>query len=1121
MQVNLYVTMRLLVFLILPLVMLCQGYNLTTRQLCCTIGTNYSLSGKGCKTFHPPIPGIAIEDERACVSMVDLCCKKQVRLLQCNAGKKDAVADGICVDESEDRRDCCEYCRLGIEAKHAGETCVDSLGLGSPFTDVFTNCCEEASNINKMQSSVEITTFKSFHSETLEKGYTESTNHTMPLSFPHYPGLSEENVCETGEFCAQLCESTGKSFKCSCFAGYELMKDEVSCKPIKRAKGSRCERNNPCDHDCTDTGTAIECACRDGFELATDKKTCKDIDECALGIHQCGPDEECENEMGDYSCFITVLYGESDDGIGKCPTGHRFNAEKSTCDDIDECNLNVLSCVPPLICKNTIGSFTCEAPECPPGFYYKYSIESCADIDECTTGNNDCNKESQLCVNMKGTYTCVDKVSKNACPAGFKKNIYTMNCDDIDECENVLKVCLENQECINEQGGYKCIDISSGKKEHVFLSTVKPTDPPVCHIGFRYNHTQKTCDDINECQLRLDNCSAMHRCDNTIGSFHCNRIVSCGTGYTLNSASDLCEDDDECQLGTHNCFSLGSNYKCKNLIGSYRCELVRSPPVVVTPSTSTVASTTQVVTPKSTIPIGTSSQRSIFTTFLTQSNKTSSTTAHLSNAVISTTLKPISITNAWGEPFYSNNRRQPWWYYQRPLPLPTTVKRYYTTPPAENPVTKRTTYLKNTYSKTVQRTTWTTSLPIISGMSKKCLPGYRMNSRGDCEDIDECQQNPCPNRTKCLNYNGGFQCTMPLICKIGYEPNLKGDQCIDVDECIRGTHSCSVSQICKNGQGYYTCECPPGHHLNRNTQTCEDLDECKFYKPCGSYADCTNSVGSYTCSCRPGFKMNQNFCDDINECEEIPELCQDNCVNIWGSYRCACKPGFTLNVDNRTCTDINECEKFNDRKLCIGNCRNTPGSYICECPSGYKLGQDHRACIDIDECSSQGFVCKSDEACVNTHGGYKCYPITCSGNYIKDRSHKARCKRLTCDARDNQCLLQPEQYSYQFMALVSDLPLADESIPLYKLKGPDWASARAEFSLQLLDVNCPPSVKRVDRSYFKEIFQENNLMELHLVRSIEGPQEVKLQIEMKLLQQNNLVGSVVVYIVMVVSEYPF
>lgn len=49
-------------------------------------------------------------------------------------------------------------------------------------------------------------------------------------------------------------------------------------------------------------------------------------------------------------------------------------------------------------------------------------------------------------------------------------------------------------------------------------------------------------------------------------------------------------------------------------------------------------------------------------------------------------------------------------------------------------------------------------------------------------------------------------------------------------------------------------------------------------------------------------------------------------------------------VDSRTCTDIDECEKFKDSKLCIGTCQNTPGSYACTCPPGYKLGSDERVC---------------------------------------------------------------------------------------------------------------------------------------------------------------------------------
>lgn len=49
----------------------------------------------------------------------------------------------------------------------------------------------------------------------------------------------------------------------------------------------------------------------------------------------------------------------------------------------------------------------------------------------------------------------------------------------------------------------------------------------------------------------------------------------------------------------------------------------------------------------------------------------------------------------------------------------------------------------------------------------------------------------------------------------------------------------------------------------------------------------------------------------------------------------------------RTCSDIDECEKFKDRGLCIGQCNNVPGSYACSCPEGYRVGSDGRTCQGI------------------------------------------------------------------------------------------------------------------------------------------------------------------------------
>jgi fibulin 1/2 len=359
-------------------------------------------------------------------------------------------------------------------------------------------------------------------------------------------------------------------------------------------------------------------------------------------------------------------------------------------------------------------------------------------------------------------------------------------------------------------------------------------------------------------------------------------------------------------------------------------------------------------------------------------------------------------------------------------------------------------------------------------------------------------------------------------CTIGYELDEAGETCIDINECTRGTHKCKPTQICKNRNGFYTCECPPGHHMDPVTERCEDIDECKYYRACSINAECINTIGSYKCHCKEGFRGQGTFCEDIDECKENARLCEHSCVNIWGSYRCACRPGFILNYDNRTCTDIDECDKFRDKRLCIGTCENVPGSYRCTCPHGYRLGSDGRICIDVDECQQN--VCpRANDICLNTRGSYKCYTITCPPNYFRDPQHKGRCKRpqTLCDPRDVQCILMPQQYSYHYITFVSNLPISNDNVHFFQINGPRWAISRAEFSMKVVNVNCPSGIERVNERFFKMVKPASNTMQLFLVRSITGPQEIELKVEMHLYQGNVLTANVVSHIFIVVSEYPF
>lgn len=134
-----------------------------------------------------------------------------------------------------------------------------------------------------------------------------------------------------------------------------------------------------------------------------------------------------------------------------------------------------------------------------------------------------------------------------------------------------------------------------------------------------------------------------------------------------------------------------------------------------------------------------------------------------------------------------------------------------------------------------------------------------------------------------------------------------------------------------------------------------------------------------------------------------------------------------------------------------------------------------------------------------------------------------RCKRpLTlCDPRDVKCILMPEQYTYHYITLVSKLPISSDNVQFFQINGPKWAIARAEFSMKVVNVIAGYGVERVTERFFKMVKPGHNTMQLYLVKSIEGPQEIELKVEMHLFQGNVMTANVVSHIFIVVSEYQF
>uniref|UniRef100_A0A3Q3VQI0 Fibulin-1 n=1 Tax=Mola mola TaxID=94237 RepID=A0A3Q3VQI0_MOLML len=247
-------------------------------------------------------------------------------------------------------------------------------------------------------------------------------------------------------------------------------------------------------------------------------------------------------------------------------------------------------------------------------------------------------------------------------------------------------------------------------------------------------------------------------------------------------------------------------------------------------------------------------------------------------------------------------------------------------------------------------------------------------------DINECLigSHSCVMGQVCINTEGSFRCQRETSCGTGYE--LKDDNtCQDIDECILGTHNCGPDFFCTNTAGSFRCHpketCRDGFFQDA-VGTCIDINECVAHaSPCLPGQTCLNTEGSYTCrrntaTCGRGYHLSEDGtrCEDVDECR-AGNMCGDHgCFNLLGSYRCECRSGFTFNSITRLCEDINECRHYPGR-LCAHKCENTEGSFKCSCTTGFKLSFDDRNCEDVNECDNN----PCSQECANVYGSYQCY----------------------------------------------------------------------------------------------------------------------------------------------------
>eukprot|EP00916_Digyalum_oweni_P012001 GHVL01019880.1.p1 GENE.GHVL01019880.1~~GHVL01019880.1.p1 ORF type:complete len:825 (-),score=157.52 GHVL01019880.1:38-2512(-) len=274
------------------------------------------------------------------------------------------------------------------------------------------------------------------------------------------------------------------------------------------------------------------------------------------------------------------------------------------------------------------------------------------------------------------------------------------------------------------------------------------------------------------------------------------------------------------------------------------------------------------------------------------------------------------------------------------------------------------------------------------GVDTRCYcPNGYIGDGYICNDINECliDNGGCDVLSKCINNQGGAPtCTCPdgFQEDIPFDANngciLNRQSCIDIDECLNEV--CGEKSKCINTTGSYICKCIAGYSQVKSD--CIDLDECALsLDTCGANSECINTEGSFFCDCLPGYSGDGTSCVDVDECVDV-NFCAGGglCVNQMGApaqcygVSADALPSDACKTNNGGC-DVN------------AQCISTGLDVTCRCNPGLQQTQpvtntlkegklcltQKQICEDILECSIFNGGCDENALCVENYGG----PPTC------------------------------------------------------------------------------------------------------------------------------------------------
>ncbi|XP_076799587.1 uncharacterized protein LOC143444282 [Clavelina lepadiformis] len=865
------------------------------------------------------------------------------------------------------------------------------------------------------------------------------------------------------------CVNAIGSYLCECQAGYIADGEEcrrLQCSPPRVAPPLSYTPSN----SALVVGTTIIYKCRPGYLLlgepnvacldtgdwSSPPPTCTDIDECG-DSDVCGQNSVCTNTVGSFNCQCQsdyVNYGHGCEAIQcfpvappthgsiasnpvptefvvgqvvvfTCDAGYKLEGNPSIscladqswsnpvpkCSDIDECNEPISPCDTNARCSNLIGSYRCT---CNDGYRPngKDCVEIfCPDLPSPAPLGSISPDQSMWRVNEKAIYNCKTgyQVYGNnylICLITGEWSRDPLVCEDVNECLTSFP-CDVHASCDNTIGGYTCTcsedyigdgetctrrtcdvlrEIDNGffnPQPPYYVNTVASF---VCAQGWAidgsssltctrtgWSDSQPTCININECLTNP--CDENAECIDTSGSFMC----KCNEGYQ--KFGQFCE---AIRCGRppsirHGSYPLESSSSITYAIGEeviYTCnkffKISGQNPIQCLPSGEWSHDSTACVDINECIegdPCGT-------------------------NADCDNQMRGYFCTCRQG-------------YFLNDLNLCQEI----TCPrPFVNAETTFIDMVKDSY-------------PIGAVVNYVCRPGYKffasttsitcegsgtwsLETPPACTDIDECQDNPCPENSVCADAKGSFEC----FCNNGYvmdSGTCKRIECRQIQELENGNFA-SKDHYYVNDRIFFTCQ--RGYRLNRlnhlitcnldgewsdTIPACNDIDECasESTNPCNQQATCDNSDGSYSCTCNDGYTGNGISCTQIMCYTESTNLNVNGPpaltrVTPGNGVTYSCKEGYDTN-DEKTitctltgefsdpppvCTDVDECQRANDCDL-NASCSNRIGSYHCSCNNGYVgdgVSCSLLECDDVTDPDNGALISTTTEYVLGTTISYRC-----------------------------------------------------------------------------------------------------------------------------------------------------